>query len=273
MASDIQFILDFDSTLIRVEMMDVMAEVAIPDPAERADVRQRIRELIDAAMAGRLDYRESLQQRLALLHFPRARIPEVSARLQTLVTPSFLRNRAFLAKHADRIHVLTGGFRQMVEPVIRDLGLRADQLHANTLGFDAAGMSDGCDWDNPLAREGGKIEVVRQLKLDGRVIVVGDGWSDYKIREAGAAARFYAFTENIARPEVAAKADHVAPNFDEVLYDLGLRAAVSYPKNRLLVLLLENIHADAAAAFRKEGYSVATVAGSLDEAALSERLG
>ncbi|MDE1886503.1 MAG: phosphoglycerate dehydrogenase [Gammaproteobacteria bacterium] len=272
MSTDIQFILDFDSTLIRVEMMDVMAEVAIPDPAARADVRQRIQELTDAAMAGRLDYRESLQQRLALLHFPRSRMPEVIARLQTLVTPSFLRNHAFLAAHADRVHVLTGGFRQMVEPVIRDLGLRADRLHANTLSFDAADVSDGCDWDNPLSREGGKIEVVQKLKLDGRVIVVGDGWSDYKIHAAGAAARFYAFTENIARPEVIAKADHVAPNFDEVLYDLGLRAAVSYPKNRLKVLLLENIHADAVAAFQKEGYSVETVAGSLEEDTLGERL-
>ncbi|MDE2274133.1 MAG: phosphoglycerate dehydrogenase [Gammaproteobacteria bacterium] len=272
MPTDIQFILDFDSTLIRVEMMDVMAEVATPDPAARTDVRQRIQELIDAAMAGRLDYRESLQQRLALLHFPRSCMPEVIARLQTLVTPSFLRNHAFLAAHADRVHVLTGGFRQMVEPVIRDLGLRADRLHANTLSFDAADVSDGCDWDNPLSREGGKIEVVQKLKLDGRVIVVGDGWSDYKIHAAGAAARFYAFTENIARPEVIAKADHVAPNFDEVLYDLGLRAAVSYPKNRLKVLLLENIHADAVAAFQKEGYSVETVAGSLEEDTLGERL-
>lgn len=272
MSNDIQFILDFDSTLIRVEMMDVMAEVAIPDPAARADVRQRIQALIDAAMAGRMDYRESLRQRLALLHFPHTRMPEVSARLQTLVTPSFLRNRAFLAEHADRTHVLTGGFRQMVEPVIRDLGLRTDQLHANTLSFDAAGVSNGCDWDNPLSREGGKIEVVRALKLDGPTVVVGDGWSDYKIREAGAATSFYAFTENIARPEVIAKADHVAPNFDEVLYDLGLRAAVSYPKNRLNVLLLENIHADAVAAFQKEGYRMETVAGSLEEAALAERL-
>lgn len=272
MTSDLTFILDFDSTLIRLEMMDAMAEVAIPDPAARATVQSKLRELIDAAMAGRMDYRESLRARLALLRLPREKMPEVTARLMTEITPSFLRNREFLASHADHIQVLTGGFREMVEPVIRELGLRADQLHANTLSFDAQGFSDGCDWNNPLSTEGGKIPVVCALDLKGKVVVVGDGWSDYKIREAGAATRFYAFTENIARPEVMVKADHVAPSFDEVLYDLGLRAAVSYPKNRLKVLLLENIHPDAAAAFQKEGYVVDTVSGSLDEAALAERL-
>lgn len=272
MAAECTFVLDFDSTLIRLEMMDVMAEVAIPDPLARAAAQSKLRELIDAAMAGRMDYRESLQHRLALLRLPRGKMTEVAKRLQQEITPSFLRNREFLANHTNHIHVLTGGFREMAEPVIRDLGLRSDHLHANTLTFDAQGVSDGCDWDNPLSREGGKIEVVRALKLDGRVIVVGDGWSDYHIRAAGLAERFYVCTENISRPEVVAKADHVAPNFDEVLYDLGLRAAVSYPKNRLKVLLLENIHAEAVAAFQKEGFSVETAAGSLDETTLTERL-
>jgi D-3-phosphoglycerate dehydrogenase len=272
MATDLFFLLDFDSTLIRLETTELMAEVAIPDTAARSAVRKQLGELTDAAMAGRMDYRASLRARLALLSLPRTKMAEVAARLTNEITPSFLRNRAFLAAHAGRIHVLTGGFREMAEPVIRELGLRPEQLHANTLTFDAQGLSDGCDWNNPLSREGGKIEVVRALKLGGKAVVVGDGWSDYHIRAAGLAQRFYAFTENIARPEVVTKADHVAPSFDEVLYDLGLRAAVSYPKNRLKVLLLENIHADAVAAFTKEGYAVETVADSLDEAALAERL-
>ena len=272
MATPINFLLDFDSTLIRLEMMDVMAEVAIPDGAARSAVRMQLAELTDAAMAGRMDYRASLRARLELLRLPRTKMDEVAARLLTEITPSFQRNRAFLAAHAERIHVLTGGFREMLEPVIRELGLRPEQLHANALSFDAQGLSDGCDWNNPLSRDGGKIEVVRTLRLDGKVVVVGDGWSDYRIRAAGLAQRFYAFTENIARPEVVAKADHVAPSFEEVLYDLGLHAAVSYPKNRLKVLLLENIHPEAAAAFTKEGYAVESVAGSLDETALAARL-
>lgn len=270
--SDLRFVLDFDSTLIRCETLQVIAEVAIPDAAARAAVGKQLRELTDAAMSGRMDYAESLRARLALLRLPRARLAEVAERLGRDITLSFLRNREFLAGNAEHIYVVTSGFRELAEPVIRELGLRSDHLLANTLTFDAQDLSDGCDWGNPLARDGGKVEVVRGLGLDGRVIVVGDGWSDYQIRAAGLAERFYAFTENVARPEVLAKAEHVAPNFDEVLYDLGLHGALSYPKNRLKVLLLENIHPDAAAAFKQEGYTVETVSGSLDEAALCERL-
>jgi D-3-phosphoglycerate dehydrogenase len=48
------------------------------------------------------------------------------------------------------------------------------------------------------------------------------------------------------------------------------KASVSYPKNRINVLLLENIHSDAVTAFAKEGYNVETVKGSLSEEELCE---
>jgi D-3-phosphoglycerate dehydrogenase len=47
---------------------------------------------------------------------------------------------------------------------------------------------------------------------------------------------------------------------------------LSYPKNRIRVLLLENIHPSAVATFKEEGYQVETEAKSLSEAELIERL-
>ena len=49
-------------------------------------------------------------------------------------------------------------------------------------------------------------------------------------------------------------------------------SAHTYPRERLPVLLLENIHPRAAERFREEGYPVETLAGALDEAALTERV-
>src|SRR6266568_2405708 len=51
------------------------------------------------------------------------------------------------------------------------------------------------------------------------------------------------------------------------------RAKLSYPKERISVLLLENIHSSAQEAFEAEGYQVETVAGSLGEGELAERIG
>ncbi|HEV2109931.1 MAG TPA: phosphoglycerate dehydrogenase [Gammaproteobacteria bacterium] len=267
-SGDVRFILDFDSTLVRVETLELMAELS-PDGAK---ARERIRELTDAAMGGRVDFRSALKERLRILRFHRELLPKLGARLEQEVSPSFLRNRAFLAAHADSIYVVTSGFREVVEPVVKSLGLKPENLRANTLSFDAEGYIDGCDWRNPLSADGGKVKVVEALKLPGEVVAVGDGWSDYEIFKAGAAGRFYAYTENVQRREVLEHAERVAPSFDEVLFDCGLKGAVSYPKNRLKVLLLEAIHPDAVAAFEKEGYTVESLPGSPGEAELAERL-
>jgi len=264
MSGDIRFILDFDSTLVRVETLEVMADL-MPDPSQ---ARTRVRKLTDAAMGGRMDFQRALRERLEILRLHRDMLPQLGARLREEITPSFMRNRAFLTAQAENIYVVTSGFRELVMPVIESLGLKPEQLYANTLHFDPEGFIDGCDWTNPLTEDGGKVKVVRRLKLPGEVVVVGDGWSDYQIFESGAAQRFYAFTENVEREEVISAAARVAPSFDEVLYDCGLKAAVSYPKNRLKVLLLENIHSEAVAAFEREGYAVESLSGSPDESEL-----
>ncbi|HVA55469.1 MAG TPA: phosphoglycerate dehydrogenase [Gammaproteobacteria bacterium] len=268
MPADIYFILDFDSTLVRVETLELAAELVVGD----AGLRARIKNITDQAMAGRMDFRSALTERLKLLHLHRDLLPKLTQSLQAEITPSFASNRAFLAANAERIHVVTSAFRQVVTPVVETLGLRAEHVHANTLTFDSAGYVNGLDWNNPLSADDGKAKVVAALKLPGEIAVVGDGWSDFEIFRTGAAQRFYAFTENVQRKEVIKAAKNIAPSFDEVLYDCGFRGALSYPKSRLKVLLLENVHADAIASFEQEGYMVESVAGSLDETQLAKRL-
>ncbi|HEY3644659.1 MAG TPA: HAD-IB family phosphatase, partial [Gammaproteobacteria bacterium] len=241
-ADDIKFILDFDSTLVRAETL----ELAVDLVPEGSKVRKRIRDLTDAAMGGRMLFQDTLRERLKLLHMHRDHLQQLGALLREEVTPSFKRNRAFLAANAANIYIVSSGFREVILPVAKSLGLKPENVFANTLRFDAEGFIEGVDWNNPLATESGKVKIVRGLKLDGEVVVVGDGWTDYEVFIAGAAKRFYAFLENVQRPEVMeARGARHAPNFDEVLYDCGLRGAVSYPKNRLKVLLLENIHPEA----------------------------
>jgi D-3-phosphoglycerate dehydrogenase len=57
-----------------------------------------------------------------------------------------------------------------------------------------------------------------------------------------------------------------------ILYDLSMKASVSYPKNRINVLLLENVHPDAVATFEQEGYNVQFVKGSMTEEELCEQI-
>ena len=268
-ADDIKFILDFDSTLVRAETLELAVDL-VPDGGK---VRKRIRELTDAAMGGRALFQDALRERIKLLHMHRDHLQQLGALLREEVTPSFKRNRAFLAAHAADIYIVSSGFREVILPVVKSLGLKPENTFANTLRFDTDGFIDGVDWNNPLSADGGKVKIVRGLKLEGEVVAVGDGWTDYEIFAAGAAKRFYAFLENVRRPEVLdARGARHAPNFDEVLFDCDLKGAVSYPKNRLKVLLLENIHPEAVAAFEREGYMVESLKGSPPPEELAARL-
>jgi D-3-phosphoglycerate dehydrogenase len=265
------FVVDFDSTFTTVEALDVLGEIALADDAGGDERRAEIRALTDQAMNGEIGFGEALRRRIELLGLRREHLPILVERLRTKISPSIRRNRAFFEKHAGRVILVTGGFHDYVDAIAAEHGIGPEHVLANSLVFDGDRVT-GVDESNPLSRDGGKIEAVKGLGLTGEVVVVGDGWTDYEIRQAGAADRFYAFTETASRAKVMAAADHVAGSFDEVLHREGLAGRWSYPRSRMRVLLLENIHPDAVARFRDEGYEVETAKGALDEATLRDKL-
>jgi D-3-phosphoglycerate dehydrogenase len=67
-------------------------------------------------------------------------------------------------------------------------------------------------------------------------------------------------------------ADHIAPSVDEILYELKMSRSLSYPKNRINVLLLEGVHKDAVQIFEAEGYNVEYLETALSEEELCERI-
>jgi D-3-phosphoglycerate dehydrogenase len=101
---------------------------------------------------------------------------------------------------------------------------------------------------------------------------IGDGYTDYELRESGLANKFFAFIENVERQKVVEKADEVVASLDEFLYINGLSRSQSYPKSKIKVLLLENVHPKAVAAFKNEGFQVELLKGALDEEELIERI-
>ena len=216
------FIIDFDSTIVRVEALEVLAELLVARDPRRADELEAVKALTDQAMAGEIDFTEALERRLALLR-PRADdLSALTVRLQDELTPSAREHAPFFA--SPEVYVLSGGFREWVEPVVAELGVTSERVLANTFRFDDADEATGFDGANPLSRSGGKAEAVRALGLPGEVIAVGDGWTDYEIRSGGAADRFYAFVENVARPRVVEHADRVARSFGDLLDQEGLLA-------------------------------------------------
>lgn len=266
------FVIDFDSTFTKVEALDVLGEISLIGRPDRDDVLDQIKTITDRGMAGEISLAQSLELRLNLLNAHRNHLPALIETLMTKVSDSFQRNRVFLAENAEQIFIVSSGFKEFIVPIVTALGIKEEHVFANTFTYDESGNIIGCDCNNPLAMDKGKVKLIRDMKLDGDIYVIGDGYTDYEIREAGLANKFYAFTENVLRPSVVEKADHIAPSLDDFLYDNKLSRSLSYPKSRIKVLLLENVHPVALQLFEQEGFQVELRKGALDEDELIEAI-
>ncbi|MBL3658209.1 phosphoglycerate dehydrogenase [Fulvivirga sediminis] len=266
------FVIDFDSTFTQVEALDVLAEIALDGNPEKEERVQKIKDITDEGMSGRLTFRESLEQRVELLGANKKHLAPLVDALKKLVSKSFKRNREFLTSESENIFIISNGFRDFIVPIVTEYGVKAENVFANSFVFDDKGDIIGFDKDNVLSVNNGKVEQLKQLDLHGDVYVIGDGYTDYEIKASGLANKFYAFTENVERASVLEKADHITPSLDEFLYLNKLNTAISYPKNRINVLLLENIHPEAIRLMKEEGYNVEVYPAGLDEDELCEKI-
>ena len=266
------FIFDFDSTFMKVEALDVLCEVIYQDSAAGIQILSEIQRITDLGMEGKLSLKESLTQRIQLLQANRDHIGFVIEELKKKVTASVIRNRTFFKQHSENIYIISNGFKEIIIPIVQEYGIKPEHVLANTFKFDHDGNIIGFDEKDELCENQGKVKKIKSLNLLGEAIMIGDGYTDYETLEGGAVSQFFAFTENVTRKIVVEKASQIAPSLDEILYELSYKASVSYPKNRINVLLLENVHEDAVKIFEHEGYNVETIKGSLSEDELIEKI-
>lgn len=217
--SDFQtIIIDFDSTLVQIESLDVLAELTL---AGREDKHERCEEIVrctNAAMDGQMTFTESLQRRVPLLAAHINDMERLVELLATRITPSLLgvlqTRLAWFQANVRNIYVVSGGFKEFIVPVLEPLGFLSTNIYANEFLCDAEGNIIGANPQNPLAYENGKSTLVKTLNLPRPSCIIGDGFSDYQLRQSGAVEYFYALVENVHRPTTVSLADKVLPTFE-----------------------------------------------------------
>jgi phosphoserine phosphatase len=140
------------------------------------------------------------------------------------LTPGISDLIQILHERGQDVHFVSGGFRQMIEPVAAQVGVSKDRIHANTFVFNDDG-SFKCHLDTePTSRAGGKAKVVADLKASRgykTVVMIGDGATDMEARDVeGGADAFIGFGGIAVREKVKAGADWFVTDFADLVAEL-----------------------------------------------------
>ena len=204
-------VFDVDSTLIQGEVIEMLAA--------RVGAQDAVAAITDAAMRGELDFAESLHRRVATLAgLPAEVLDEVGEQLE--LTPGARTTIRTLRRLGYHVGVVSGGFRQVIDPLAHDLML--DFVAANQLEI-VDGKITGRVLGAVIDRAG-KAKALRDFADQAGVpmeqtVAVGDGAND--IDMLAAAGLGIAFNAKPALREVAdASLSH--PYLDTVLFLLGV---------------------------------------------------
>ena len=203
---------DVDSTLIRDEVIELIADAVGPE------ARAHVEQVTERAMRGELDFAASLAERLQML----AGVPvEVLGEVRERVHITDGVRELVDAVHAagGKVAAVSGGFHEVLDPLAADLGI--DFARANRLEVvDGAltGRSVGPVIDAEAKRDT-LLSLAANLGIPHeRTMAVGDGANDLlMIQAAGVGVAF------CAKPVLRDAADVIVdtPDFRELLPHLA----------------------------------------------------
>jgi len=194
-------VLDADSTLIRNEVIELLADEA----GRGAEVTAAT----EAAMRGDVDFATSLRSRVsALVGVPTSAFARVLARIEP--TPGVRELIAAVHERGGRVGVVSGGFHEILDTVAPDLGV--DVWRANRLAVSEGALTGSIEGE--IVDAEAKAATLREWAADAgvpltRTLAIGDGAND--LRMMAAAGLGLAFN---AKPTVRAHADLIIEPVD-----------------------------------------------------------
>ena len=208
--------IDFDSTFIKVETIDELAKLSLQNDPNSNKKINLISDITNKAMSGDISFSEALEKRLEILSLNQNDIISITENISNLISDSFLINKKIIQSISDSIWILSGGFKEIIIPIVEQFGISSNHVLANSFIYDKDQIV-GCDKDNNLFKDKGKIKAINNLNIKNDIIMIGDGFTDYEVYKDGPAKVFICYTENISRKSITEVADYKANNFNEII--------------------------------------------------------
>ena len=218
--------IDFDSTFIKVETLDILADIVMKNDTDAQNKKKLISDITILAMSGDIDFQTALHKRLNILSFTKNDILKVIERLSQLISDSIIRNKKFFQVNATNIWIISGGFKEIITPIVAEYGILPHHVIANSFIFNGDKII-GCDESQDLYKDKGKIKAIHKLNINSQKIMIGDGYTDYEVFFNGEVNHFICYTENIIREKVSQLSTLHANSFDDVIEIMNNLSSVS----------------------------------------------
>jgi len=212
---NIQLLIDFDSTFIKSESLEIISEISLKNSPNSNKTINRIKELTSLAMDGKISFADALISRIQLLRANKEHVALAIQKLKGEISNSFINNKDFFHKNHENCYIISGGFLQIIKPVIQEFNISEKNIFANELIFDREGYIISINKNNPLSKDLGKISIAK--KIEGEKIIIGDGYTDYEIKKYGFASKFIQYTENINRKSLNINANFISDDLNKAL--------------------------------------------------------
>lgn len=204
---------DVDSTVIQEEGINVLAEFL--------GAGEGVAALTSAAMEGSVLFEDALKSRLDLIKPSKSSIDECLKKRTIAFTSGVEKVVELLHERGTHVYLISGGFRQMIDPIATTLGIPLERVYANNILFDTHGEYESFDAQEPTSRDGGKAAVIQLLKDKhgyDKVVMFGDGATDMQARPPAEA--FIGYGGVVVRDAVKIGADWFIMDFSEIISEL-----------------------------------------------------
>ena len=124
--------IDFDSTFAQVETIDEIAKISLQNDPDQKTKIQLINKITNSAMSGEISFSQALQDRLNILNLNSKHIELVINEVSNNISKSIKRNKKTIQLISNNIWIISGGFTQVICPIVKEYGIKPERVIANT---------------------------------------------------------------------------------------------------------------------------------------------
>ena len=178
--NNINFLIDFDSTFIKLESLEAISKISLNNHLDKDKIIEKITSITTQAMDGKISFADALNFRVQLLQANKEHIVQTTKLIEKNISSSFLENIELIKEHSSQYYILSGGFREIIFPIVNKFGISYKNIYANDFVYNDNNII-GVNQSNILSKNLGKAIVAN--KITGTNFMIGDGYTDYEVKE------------------------------------------------------------------------------------------